>query len=197
MRPRSAPASASASALGERDRGARGKRKCYGKGKHLVHQAWLLGKGALSVASGILDVSCNANDDEVVVMWTERGGPLILTPVKLQGFGSKLVHRSMAAAWRHHRVRLVRGGGGRHPANEQRTPRKLMTSKDRIAVAFCMWHIASFRSDAATKSLSERSGQSASHAFRTDFMSTRRRQRRRQPSLVARKIKSKLLSRRA
>jgi two-component sensor histidine kinase len=53
--------------------------------------------GALSVASGTLDVSCNANDDEVVVMWTERGGPLILAPVKLQGFGSKLVHRSMAA----------------------------------------------------------------------------------------------------
>ncbi len=53
--------------------------------------------GALSVASGTLDVSCNANDDDVVVMWTERGGPLILAPVELQGFGSKLVHRSMAA----------------------------------------------------------------------------------------------------
>jgi two-component sensor histidine kinase len=53
--------------------------------------------GALSVASGTLDVSCDANDDEVVVMWTERGGPSILAPVKLQGFGSKLVHRSMAA----------------------------------------------------------------------------------------------------
>ena len=53
--------------------------------------------GALSVASGTLDVSCNANDDDVVVMWTERGGPPVMAPVKLQGFGSKLVHRSMAA----------------------------------------------------------------------------------------------------
>jgi two-component sensor histidine kinase len=31
--------------------------------------------GSLSVASGTLDVSCNAQDDEVVIMWTERGGP--------------------------------------------------------------------------------------------------------------------------
>jgi two-component sensor histidine kinase len=53
--------------------------------------------GALSVASGTLDVSCNASDDEVVVMWTERGGPPVTPPEKLQGFGSKLVHRSMAA----------------------------------------------------------------------------------------------------
>ena len=53
--------------------------------------------GALSVASGTLDVSCNANEDDVVVMWTERGGPPIVAPAKLQGFGSKLVHRSMAA----------------------------------------------------------------------------------------------------
>src|SRR6185295_10638174 len=53
--------------------------------------------GALSVASGTLDVSCNANDDEVVVVWTERGGPPVTAPVTLQGFGSKLVQRSMAA----------------------------------------------------------------------------------------------------
>ena len=53
--------------------------------------------GALSIASGTLDVSCNANDDEVVLMWTERGGPPVVKPVSLQGFGSKLVHRSMAA----------------------------------------------------------------------------------------------------
>lgn len=53
--------------------------------------------GALSVASGSLDVSCHAEGDDVVVMWTERGGPPILAPAKLEGFGSKLVHRSMAA----------------------------------------------------------------------------------------------------
>jgi two-component sensor histidine kinase len=53
--------------------------------------------GSLSVASGTLDVSCNAHDDEVVVMWTERGGPPISTSAKLEGFGSKLIHQSMAA----------------------------------------------------------------------------------------------------
>jgi two-component sensor histidine kinase len=53
--------------------------------------------GSLSLASGTLDVSCNAGDDEVVIMWTERGGPPVKAPEKLHGFGSKLVHRSMAA----------------------------------------------------------------------------------------------------
>jgi two-component sensor histidine kinase len=53
--------------------------------------------GALSVAIGTLDVSCNANEDDVVITWTERGGPPIVAPAKLEGFGSQLVHRSMAA----------------------------------------------------------------------------------------------------
>jgi two-component sensor histidine kinase len=52
--------------------------------------------GALSLASGTLDVSCNANGDDVVVTWTERGGPPIDSPSKLEGFGSRLVHRSMS-----------------------------------------------------------------------------------------------------
>jgi two-component sensor histidine kinase len=53
--------------------------------------------GSLSVASGTLDVSCNGRDDQVVIMWTERGGPPISAPATLDGFGSKLIHRSMAA----------------------------------------------------------------------------------------------------
>lgn len=53
--------------------------------------------GSLSATSGTLDVSCTADDDKVVVMWTERGGPPIVAPTLLEGFGSKLVHRSMAA----------------------------------------------------------------------------------------------------
>ena len=52
--------------------------------------------GSLSVASGTLDVSCAADDDAVVVVWTERGGPAIVAPAMLEGFGSKLVHRSVA-----------------------------------------------------------------------------------------------------
>ena len=54
-------------------------------------------RGALSIASGTLDVSCNADEDDVVVIWTERGGPPVVAPAKLEGFGSKLMHRSMAA----------------------------------------------------------------------------------------------------
>ena len=53
--------------------------------------------GALSLASGTLDVSCNANDDDVVVMWTERGGPSVIAPVKFKASEVKLVQRSMAA----------------------------------------------------------------------------------------------------
>src|SRR3954471_15885634 len=53
--------------------------------------------GSLSVASGTLDVSCNAHDDEIVMMWIERGGPSISAPATAEGFGSKLIHRSMAA----------------------------------------------------------------------------------------------------
>jgi two-component sensor histidine kinase len=53
--------------------------------------------GSLSVASGTLDVSCNALEDQVVIMWTERGGPPVLGPATIKGFGSDLLHRSMAA----------------------------------------------------------------------------------------------------
>jgi two-component sensor histidine kinase len=53
--------------------------------------------GSLSLSSGTLDVSCNAHSDEVVITWTERGGPAPVPSAMLDGFGSKLVHRSMAA----------------------------------------------------------------------------------------------------
>jgi len=53
--------------------------------------------GSLSVASGTLDVSCNAHDDEIVITWIERGGPPISAPATAEGFGSKLIHRSVAA----------------------------------------------------------------------------------------------------
>ncbi|MGB8533002.1 MAG: HWE histidine kinase domain-containing protein [Pseudolabrys sp.] len=53
--------------------------------------------GALSTARGTLDVSCNAHDDEVAMVWTERGGPPVLAQTMLEGFGSKLVNRTVAA----------------------------------------------------------------------------------------------------
>jgi two-component sensor histidine kinase len=53
--------------------------------------------GSLSVPSGTLDVSCTAKDDEVLVTWTERGGPPVSAPNSVKGFGSKLIDRGMAA----------------------------------------------------------------------------------------------------
>jgi len=53
--------------------------------------------GALSAVSGTLDVSCNSDDPEfVIITWAERGGPPVVTPVAPFGFGSRLVHRSMS-----------------------------------------------------------------------------------------------------
>jgi two-component sensor histidine kinase len=53
--------------------------------------------GALSSATGTLDVSCALHESEVVVVWTERGGPPVKAPTGTGGFGSKLVQRGMAA----------------------------------------------------------------------------------------------------
>ncbi|MBC7496952.1 MAG: PAS domain-containing protein [Sphingomonadaceae bacterium] len=53
--------------------------------------------GALSCATGTLDVSCTTPDDETVIVWTEQGGPPVTPPSGAGGFGSKLVKRSLAA----------------------------------------------------------------------------------------------------
>jgi two-component sensor histidine kinase len=53
--------------------------------------------GALSAATGTLDVSCALPDSDVVLVWTERGGPPVTAPSDAGGFGSKLVTRSMTA----------------------------------------------------------------------------------------------------
>jgi two-component sensor histidine kinase len=50
--------------------------------------------GALSSAAGLLDVSC-ASEDDLVIVWTERGGPAVLSPSGPPGYGSKLVSRVM------------------------------------------------------------------------------------------------------
>jgi two-component sensor histidine kinase len=53
--------------------------------------------GALSSATGTLDVSCALHERDIVVVWTERGGPPVVAPPGTGGFGSKLVQRGMAA----------------------------------------------------------------------------------------------------
>ena len=48
--------------------------------------------GALSVATGTLDVACTVQNNDVTLVWTEHGGPEVREPAE-QGFGSKLITR--------------------------------------------------------------------------------------------------------
>jgi len=52
--------------------------------------------GALSAATGTLDVSAPPPEEDAVIVWTERGGPPVTAPAGAGGFGSKLVVRSLA-----------------------------------------------------------------------------------------------------
>ena len=51
--------------------------------------------GALSVDAGLLDISGVTSEDEVRVVWTERGGPTVEFPLG-EGYGSKLLNRSVS-----------------------------------------------------------------------------------------------------
>ncbi len=53
--------------------------------------------GALSAEAGTLDVSCVAEEAEIVLVWTERGGPVVEAPTTPGGFGSLLLRRSVTA----------------------------------------------------------------------------------------------------
>jgi two-component sensor histidine kinase/CheY-like chemotaxis protein len=48
--------------------------------------------GALSIATGTLDVTCTVRENDVALVWTERGGPPVEEPAQT-GFGSKLITR--------------------------------------------------------------------------------------------------------
>jgi two-component sensor histidine kinase len=52
--------------------------------------------GALSVPTGTLDVSCSADDPNIVIAWTERGGPPVSAPTSPEGYGTRLVARTMS-----------------------------------------------------------------------------------------------------
>ncbi|MDP8913304.1 MAG: PAS domain-containing protein [Pseudomonadota bacterium] len=52
--------------------------------------------GALSSATGTLDVTTAPTETELVLIWMERGGPPVEAPPEPNGFGSKLVHRSVS-----------------------------------------------------------------------------------------------------
>lgn len=52
--------------------------------------------GALSVSTGLLDISGVANEDTARIVWTERGGPEVKDAPTASGYGSKLLQRSVA-----------------------------------------------------------------------------------------------------
>lgn len=52
--------------------------------------------GALSAETGTLDVSCSAHDAELVIAWTEQGGPPVRPPEAPAGYGSRMVARALA-----------------------------------------------------------------------------------------------------
>ena len=52
--------------------------------------------GALSEATGTLDITSAADGDHIVLKWLERGGPNVDTPDAPDGFGSQLVQRTVS-----------------------------------------------------------------------------------------------------
>ena len=52
--------------------------------------------GSLSSDAGFLDVSSKLDGDDLILTWTETGGPSISEPPELKGFGSKLLSRSVS-----------------------------------------------------------------------------------------------------
>jgi two-component sensor histidine kinase len=51
--------------------------------------------GSLSTDTGTLDVSTQSNGDCISLIWKESGGPAVKAPPKAEGYGSKLVQRSV------------------------------------------------------------------------------------------------------
>ena len=52
--------------------------------------------GALSTSDGSIDIGCR-EDDELEIVWTERGGPPVAGAPERQGFGSTLARRTVSS----------------------------------------------------------------------------------------------------
>lgn len=51
--------------------------------------------GALSAPTGTLDISGRTEDDDLYLVWAESGGPAVDRQPEMQGFGSKMILRSI------------------------------------------------------------------------------------------------------
>jgi two-component sensor histidine kinase len=56
--------------------------------------------GALSCAEGFLDVSSRVDGDRIQLIWAETGGPAVVGKSELNGFGSRLIARTVASQLR-------------------------------------------------------------------------------------------------
>lgn len=56
--------------------------------------------GALSSEAGTLDISSHSHDTDILVTWAETGGPEVKEQPEMQGFGSKLIARSVSSQFR-------------------------------------------------------------------------------------------------
>jgi len=52
--------------------------------------------GALSTDAGSLDISSLPDENDVVLIWAETGGPCIAQTPEILGFGSKIIARSLS-----------------------------------------------------------------------------------------------------
>jgi two-component sensor histidine kinase len=52
--------------------------------------------GALSTDRGRVSIRWSVEDEQLRMVWTERGGPAVAQPTR-RGFGSRLIERSLAA----------------------------------------------------------------------------------------------------
>ncbi|WP_260597174.1 sensor histidine kinase [Sphingomonas endolithica] len=53
--------------------------------------------GSLSDATGTLDITSTSEPDQIILTWLERGGPPVSPPDGPDGYGSKLIRRSVAS----------------------------------------------------------------------------------------------------
>ena len=56
--------------------------------------------GALSCATGFLDISSRTEGDHIYLIWAETGGPPIVGHPELTGFGSRLISRTVSSQLR-------------------------------------------------------------------------------------------------
>ncbi len=58
--------------------------------------------GALSTSQGTVMVSCHGSENDIIMTWTESGGPIVTAPSKQSGFGTKLIAECVSRQLRGH-----------------------------------------------------------------------------------------------